>query len=620
MKRFLWSICLLLIGGTSMSGQAADRWQQRVSYQMEIDFDVKKHQYKGKQQLVYINNSPDQLDRVFYHLYFNAFQPGSMMDVRSRTITDPDRRVAARISSLKDDEIGYQKIISLKHNGTPVKFEVVGTILEVELNEPIAPNSSAIFDMTFEAQVPVQIRRSGRDNSEGIAYSMSQWYPKLVEYDYQGWHANPYVGREFHGVWGDFDVKITIDKDYTIGGTGYLQNPQEIGHGYEAAGTRVKTKGDRLTWHFIAPNVHDFMWGADPDYTHDRLVRKDGTVLHFFYQKNEKTEDNWKLLPEIMDLAFDNINATYGQYPYKQYSFVQGGDGGMEYPMATLITGERSLSSLVGVSVHELMHSWYQMVLGTNESLYAWMDEGFTSFASAAVMNFLRANNKIPGTVRKNPHVGSLPGFINFSMSGDEEPLSTHADHFTKNRAYGVAAYTKGSIVMYQLRYIMGHEAFYQGLLDYYDTWKFKHPNANDFFRVMEKASGLELDWYKEYMVNTTDLIDYGIGKVEATEDGKTKVTLQKNGRVPMPIDLLVTYKDGSQSFHNIALRIMRGNKPSPKEGVKMQIEEDWPWTHPNYELMLPVPIEEIEKIELDPNRGMADAILENNVYSQDKE
>ena len=171
--------------------------------------------------------------------------------------------------------------------------------------------------MEFLSQVPLQIRRTGRDNAEGIAYSMTQWYPKMCEYDYQGWHANPYVGREFHGIWGDFNVKITIDKKYVIGGTGYLQNPDEIGKGYEASGSSVQaSSGDKLTWHFIAPNVHDFAWAADQDYVHTSHQAKDGPMMHFFYQKNDKTTDNWEALPKIMDKAFTFINQHCGKYPY----------------------------------------------------------------------------------------------------------------------------------------------------------------------------------------------------------------------------------------------------------------------------------------------------------------
>ncbi len=594
-----------------------DRWQQRAEYKMEIDFNVKKHRYKGKQTLVYFNNSPEALDKVFYHLYFNAFQPGSMMDVRSTTIADPDRRVASRISKLEKDEIGYQEVKSLRHNGKAVSFKTVGTILEVSLNEAIPANSKATFEMEWEAQVPLQIRRSGRDNKEGIDYSMTQWYPKMCEYDYQGWHANPYVGREFHGIWGDFDVRIAIDRDYIIGGTGVLQNANEIGYGYEEKGTKVKRpKSKKLTWHFIGENVHDFAWAADPDYTHRKLQLKDGPLLHFLYQKNEKTEEVWERLPSIMETAFPFMNSKFGVYPYPQYTVIQGGDGGMEYPMATLITGHRNLSSLVGVTVHELFHSWYQMILGTNESLYPWMDEGFTSYGSNETMNYLKSKGLIPGaTPTENPHLNSLRGYANFAQSGSEEPLSTHADHFSLNSAYSVASYVKGEVFLYQLSYILGKEAFDQGVLDYFNTWKFKHPNPNDFIRIMEKASGLELDWYKEYMVNTTHTIDYAIESIKEA-GSKTEVTLRKVGKMPMPIDILVTEAGGKKTMYNIPLRMMRGEKTDGTLG-KLEVLEDWPWTHPEYKFELPIEMEKIVKIEIDPNHGMAETDIDNNVYEQ---
>ena len=250
-----------------------DRWQQKVKYAMEINVDVVTNRFTGKQKLEYTNNSPDTLKRVFYHLYWNAFQPNSMMDARSlelgktRVSGDPDwdSRVRDRISKLKENEIGYQKIRSLSMNGVSQKFDVRETILEVTLSKPILPKSKVVFDMDFETQVPMQIRRSGRDAANGVRYSMSQWYPKLCEYDQDGWHPTPYVAREFYGVWGDFEVKITIDKSYIIAGTGYLQNANQIGYGYETQGTKVtRPATDKLTWHFVAPNVHDFMWAADP--------------------------------------------------------------------------------------------------------------------------------------------------------------------------------------------------------------------------------------------------------------------------------------------------------------------------------------------------------------------
>jgi Peptidase family M1 domain len=619
-----------------------NRWQQAVDYTMVIDMDVKKHQYKGTQKLVYTNNSPDELKRVFYHLYFNAFQPGSMMDMRNITLGDSDPRVGSRIGNLKENEIGYQKIISLKQDGKEVAFEVAETILEVTLHTPIRPNSTVTFDMEYEAQVPVQIRRSGRDNAEGISYSMTQWYPKLCEYDYQGWHANPYVGREFHGVWGNFDVTINIDKNYLVGAGGYLQNPKEVGHGYESTGDKVnRPKGDKLSYHFKAPKVIDFAWTADPDYTHTTLKATDGPMMHFFYQKNKDTEEAWERLPAIMDKAFSYINKTYGKYHHDSYAFLQGGDGGMEYPMATLITGHRNLGSLVGVSVHELLHSWYQMQLASNESLYAWMDEGFTSYATDEVMNYLVKIGALGGKVEDNPQNGSYVGYANFALSGREEALSTHADHFTTNAAYGVGSYVKGAVFLHQLEYIIGEQAFDKGMLTYFDTWKFKHPNPNDFIRVMEKECDLELDWYKEYWINTTHTIDYGIKSIEGgkqrwdfstneagsqvieeekvkkkrKERKSTTITLTKAGVMPMPIDVVITLNDGKKMLYHIPLDIMRGAKKQEFSNMDYEVLEDWPWTNPTYELSIDIADSKIKKIEIDPSGRLADVALGNNGY-----
>tara|TARA_B000000441_G_C21710027_1_gene331834 strand:- start:420 stop:1070 length:651 start_codon:yes stop_codon:yes gene_type:complete len=203
----------------SMIAQPANYWQQEVDYTMNIDLNVKKHTFTGEQTLVYTNNSPDTLHQVFYHLYFNAFQPGSMMDTRSLTIADPDKRVGDRISKLKPDEQGYHHILSMTQDGEPLNYAAEETILKALLKKPLPPGGKATFKMTFESQVPVQIRRSGRDNAEGVDYTMTQWYPKMAEYDEDGWHPDPYVGREFYAPFGTFNVRITLPADYKIGGT-----------------------------------------------------------------------------------------------------------------------------------------------------------------------------------------------------------------------------------------------------------------------------------------------------------------------------------------------------------------------------------------------------------------
>ncbi|MDR9418994.1 M1 family metallopeptidase [Gracilimonas sp.] len=619
MKQLLSLFLTLILISTSLHAQNRDYWQQHVDYTMEIDVDAENHQYSGNQTLVYTNNSPDVLNRVYYHLYFNAFQPNSMMDIRSRTIEDPDGRVRDRILHLEDDEIGYQRVNSLTQDGQPVEYQTDGTVLVVELNDPIQPGESTTFEMEWDAQVPLQVRRSGRDNTEGVEFSMSQWYPKLAEYDHQGWHPNEYVGREFHAPFGNFDVKITIDKDYVLGGTGILQNPNEIGYGYEEEGAEVnRPSGDKMTWHFQAKNVIDFFWGADPDFKHVTAQVPDGPKLHFLYQQpavvegasedqNAQYTQNWEELVDYTIRAFEYANENFGEYPYPQYTNLQGGDGGMEYPMGTLITGGRSLGSLVGVMVHEMYHSWYQNVIATNESLYEWMDEGFTSFASAETMNHLFDRGA------DFPYAGSYRSYRFIVESGDEEPMVTHADHYNTNRAYSVAAYSKGAVFLGQISYIIGREDFRNGMKRYHDEWKLKHPTDLDFVEIMEKESGMILDWYYEYFVQTTKTIDYGIKSVVG-DANKTVVNMERIGLMPMPLDVVVEYTDGSSELFYIPLRMMRGEKPS-ESGISRTVLEDWPWVQPEYKITIDRASSDIKTITIDPSQRLADVNLENNSF-----
>lgn len=602
--------CMLAMMGTmSLLHAQTARWQQKVKYEMDVTMDVVKNQYKGTQKLHYTNNSPDTLHQAFYHLFYNAFQPNSMMDVRSRTIADPDRRVGDRIFNLKPEEIGTLKVNALSLNGKAVDFVHEETILEVNLDEPILPGQTVIFDMEFEGQVPLQVRRAGRDNAEGIRYSMSQWYPKMAAYDSRGWHANPYIGREFYGNFGDFDVKITIDKSYILGGTGYLRNANEIGHGYEDAGVKVPApKGNTLTWHFYAPGVHDFVWAADPKYTHEKVKMDNGTMVHFLYVKSEKTEENWAKLKGYTVDAITYMSENFGQYPYKQFSVIQGGDGGMEYPMATLITGHRNLRSLVGVTVHELIHMWYYGVLGFNEASEPWLDEGFTTWGTDVVMNAVFEKNE--GFVQE----GNYRSYFRLAQSGFEEPLTTHADHYNRNSAYGAATYTKGAVFVEQMSYIIGEENFRKGMKRMWNDWKFKHPTGHDVIRIMEKTSGLELDWYYDYFIASTKTIDYGVKSVEAEGD-QTKITLERIGMMPMPLDVVVTYQDGSQESIYLPMVIMRGEKPEEAGQPSRAMTVKWPWTNYTKEVMLSRPIGDVRSVEIDPSMRLADVERANNKF-----
>ena len=592
------------MGLTSLYGQNNFKyWQQHVDYTMEVKMDVNTFNYGGTQKLIYTNNSPDELEQVFYHLYYNAFQPGSEMDVRSITIADADSRVGDRISKLQKEDFGFLNIISLTQNKIPLKYTVVGTVLEVQLNKPIKSGESATFEMIFEGQVPPVIRRAGKNNREGVALSMAQWYPKMAEYDFEGWHADPYISREFHGVWGDFDVKLTLDKNYTVGGTGYLQNPNEIGHGYGIKET--KNDSDLLTWHFVAPNVHDFTWAADPNFIHDTLQVPNGPMLHFLYKKSLKRKytKHWKDLQiptsEIMQYYSKNV----GKYPYEQYSVIQGGDGGMEYGMCTLITGERSFESLLGVTAHEIGHTWFQFLIASNESKHPWLDEGFAEYTCTLI------ENTILGVETSEPMKRHFNRYFELALSGIEQPMSTHADRFAYNNSYSISTYSKGALVLAQLRYIIGEENFWDTLKKYYNDWAFKHPTPNNFIRCAEKISGLELEWFLTDWTQTTNTIDYGVKNAVALE-GQTVITLERIGLMPMPVEVQLLMKDGSKKEYYIPLQMMRGEKPLRNNETLLK---DWAWAYPEYRFSVDVNLENIESITIDVNKETADINKENN-------
>ena len=598
-------LTLLLVAFFSFT-VSAQYWQQKVDYTMSVELDAKTADYTGVQKLVYTNNSPETLSKVFYHLYFNAFRPGSDMAIRLKNGGDRNGRFKVNIDSLSAFQSGYLKVSSLRQDGVPAKIIESGTILEVTLNKPLASGASTLLDLEFNGHVPDLVRRAGKNSKEGVDFSMAQWYPKMSEYDVDGWNTDPYTGREFHGVWGDFDVKITLDKDYTVGGSGYLQNADKIGKGYSDR-KKAKTKKGKITWHFIAPNVHDFTFAADTDYIHDIYPGPNNVDLHFFYKNNPEIIENWKNLQPLTAELMAFFNEKVGPYPYKQYSVIHGGDGGMEYAMLTLITGNRKFGSLVGVTAHEMAHSWFQHVLATNETKHEWMDEGFTSFISTL------GTNKVLKVEKDFPHEGSYNGYFRLAKSGVEQPQSTNANRYHYNFAYESTAYSKGAVFLGQLGYIIGRDNLYKTLQAYYNEFKFKHPVPNDIRRIAERVSGIQLRWYLTDWTQTTNTIDYGITSVEA-EENATRISLERKGLMPMPLDVLIQYKNGTQEVHYIPITLMRGEKENPY-GLSWSVKKDWSWADPNYSFSINRSLEEIELITIDPTYYMADIDRENNIY-----
>lgn len=610
MKKILLIVCFqwLLM---PVFGQTPGYWQQHVDYTMDIDVDATKFQYDGKMKLVYSNASPDDLSTVYFHLYYEAFQPGSAMDHRLQNIKDPDSRMmttdqngkkVSKISLLKPEDIGFQKIKSLRQNGKNLTFTLEGTILKVQLAEMLKSGQKAVFEMEWQAQIPSIIRRGGKHSVEGIDFSMTQWYPKMAHYDAYGWHLDEYIGREFVAPFGNYDVKIHLPKEYIIGSSGELQNPKEV-LGYDQ-NAQPKVKNGKATWHFKAENILDFAWAADKDFEVSKKTVKNGPTLYFLHQKDQEIKEIWQKAAPITVSFFEFMSENFGQYPWKTYTIVQGGDGGMEYGTVTLVTGKRNLESLVGVIFHEVAHSWYQQMFAINETVHEWMDEGFTSYAHQLADIHL-SGKPIP----PNPNPEAYADYFRLAKSGIEEPMSLLADHYNYNYAYSIQAYVKGQVYLIQLGYIIGEENLKKTFHEFYRTWKFKHPSPKDFTRIAERISGLNLKTYDNLFINTTRTIDYAVKSIN-----QKTIELENLSNFEMPMDVLVEFEDGSKTLYYIPTLSLRGEKPVENlpiyQGISRKTLSPWAWTQPVYTFEAE---KAVKSVEIDPTKRLADIDDSNN-------
>ena len=582
--------------------QGQNYWQQKADYKISVDVNVKNNKYRGYQEIRYTNNSRDTLNKIFFHLYFNAFRPESDMAERLISADDSNKRFNVNLKNLKPEEQGYLEVSNIKQDNFNLNSDVSDTILEIILANPLLPGETSLFTMDFKGQIPIIIRRAGRDSPMGVKYSMAQWYPKISEYDYEGWNTAPYTGREYHGVWGNFDVSIEIDEEYIVAASGYLQerDPNDIKLGVRSGKKRI--------WNFIAPKVHDFTWAADPDYIHDIFEGPNGVKLNFYYKDDPKILQNWKILQPITAELMKFFNENIGIYPYNQYSVVQGGDGGMEYSMLTLIDSGEDLIPLISVTSHELAHAWFQGVLATNEMKHEWMDEG-----SASYFGELGESHVLDIDFHPLYTKGAYQDYISLANSGQEMPQSTNANRYQFNRAYEDTAYDKGFVFLSQLRYIIGDEAFKKTIKNYYNTYKFTHPLPNDLRRIAEQSSGILLNWYLTDWTQTTNKINYAINKIEKNKN-KSVITLERIGLMPMPLEVLLSYKDGSEEYYYIPISLMRGEKEQPKYAKSWIQLNDWSWAYKKYSFEIDRKFESIKSVDINPTGLIGDTDNLNDI------
>lgn len=600
-------------------------WQQHVKYDIDVRLIDSVHTLEGKLKVVYTNNSPDTLREVYFHLYYLAFQPGSMMDVNARKLNAA--RIWERISNLKPEEQGKYSFSRITVDAQHAPNEIQGTVLRVVLPYPLLPGAKTAIELDYVEQIPKQTRRGGWMSSEGVEYSMAQWYPKLAEYDEEGWHTQEYIGREFYGVWGDFDVAITLPSTFTVAATGQCMNPLEVGHGYEriARGERsgqqmpIDTPG-MTTWKFRARTVHDFAWTADKLYVHDWTTWRDSITIHAIYKTSVLSY--WKNALRYTEHALETYSQLYGDYPYRDFYNTHAGDGGMEYPQLIMNTGFRSEQSLAGVTAHEVAHQWFYGILANNESREAYLDEGFTSFATTIAMKRLFGeHSELPGQERSwldwlipkfSNKSDNYRSYLSLAHAGYEEPLDLPHDWAREDVNAG-QAYSKQQAILSMLEYTLGDSVFAVGMRRYFDRWKFKHPKLRDFQKVMEETAHTDLDWFFDQWYRTTRTIDYaitGLSSAEAPGGYRTTVRLKNKELGVMPIDLTLTYADGSKDNASIPLGFRhKTGYLKPDQSLYFPV---WDWVDPSYEGSVITP-KRVTVAEIDTSLRLQDLNRLNN-------
>lgn len=570
-------------------------WQQQVDYSIQANVDDKKSQLTGNQSITYFNNSQDTLKEIYFHLYWNAFRKGSHAFERQANLSN------AELIDYKQEDLGEISVQSLTIDKEVHTMNVFESIGQVKLKKELLPGKSVVITMSFVSKIPACINRAGKNNTAGTDFTFTQWHPKICRYDDMGWHTDPYFGREFAGTFGKYSVDILCDSSYIVAGTGLLKDKSYQSKGWKSK-TISSTNQSLEKWSFTASNVHDFAFALDKDWQHEELIL-DGISFHYFY--NIKYKDAWKSLIQNWPKAYEICKREFGNYPYEQFSFIQAGEGYMEYPMCTML--EASRSDFFSTACHEFMHNYFYGMFGTDENLYHWMDEGLTSYAEERISNV--------NDLSKNPTSGAISNYSWITDMFIEEPISTAANHFDSDYPYYNAAYYKGQLFPELIRYMIGDSVMRAGFKRFYSKWKFKHPDPNDFVKTFEDASQLELSWFQNYWLNTTKKIDLSIDSVFKSDQGISIIF--KNKGIPMPLEFSVQLKNGDKKYFYVPLDLTNNLKSDFLRPTS--VLNKWSCASPKYSITLStVKWKEVESITIDPDGFLPDVNLENNRFQKE--
>jgi Peptidase family M1 domain len=540
---------------TGSGRPGAKYWQQRADYRISATLDSARNELRGRETIHYVNHSPDALPYLWLFLEQNLCAPNSI----TNTLNQPPLAFADVSFDFSCGAFrGGLTLDSATVGGAPARKSVYGTTMRIDLSTPLAPGASV--DLRFAWRFSVPEMGGGRMGHDGPLYELGQWYPRMAVYDdVRGWNHEPYIGAgEFYLEYGSFDVELTVPPSYLVAATGVLRNPEQvltaaqrsrlalarradtavaIVTAAEAGNPRATRPGSGpFTWRFTADSVRDFAWAAAPNWRWE-ASSVDGILVETLYRSSA---DKWVEAHRMARSTIQYFSRQWFRYPYPHATTVEGPVGGMEYPMLTFVPNNSTREAQQWALAHEFGHEWFPMVVGSNERLYPWMDEGFNTFIDLHNTALYFAGTPYGDTIESNPlHLAAI-----HSIPGQEQPLISNP---TEVRDLMWVGYQKPALMLQTLRFeVMGQERFDAAFREYIRAWAFKHPTPADFFRVMRDASGMELDWFWRGWIFTTARLDQAVDGVTTTPAGETSVVLTNRGTMVMPAELRLTWDDGS--------------------------------------------------------------------------
>ena len=589
-------------------------WQNRADYKISASLDESKNEVKGSVVMTYSNNSPQALSYLWLQLEQNLFNPSSRGFAKL-----PASGRSRYGNSLSEFPGGFKlelvKVMDEAGKDLPLDTVVSDTRMQIRLAKALASKAKMQVRIDYSYVVPEHgADRTGWVNTaKGRIFSMAQWYPRVCVYDdIRGWNSDPYLGpSEFYLEYGDFDVSVTVPSDHVVVASGELTNPQEVLTSdqlkrYQEAKASTKTvvikkqeeignpattvKKPSLTWKYKIFNTRDFAWASSKAFIWDgakiSLPSGKAAFAQSAYPVESATPNGWTRSTEFTRTSIENYSKRWFEFPYPAAVNVASNVSGMEYPGIVFCGWKDVGEDLWGVTDHEFGHTWFPMIVGSNERRYGWMDEGFNTF-----INEISSGDFNKGEFQQAPMNGLMAGR---RMTGQQAEKVFLTPDGMQEGNIGINLYAKPGYALYLLRsHILGAKRFDYALRKYVADWAYKHPTPWDFFRSIESSTGEDLYWFWKGMILENYKLDQAITNVETAEGGVV-VSLMNKDQMAMPVILEVTRASGKVIQKILPVEI---------------------WQHDaTYDVRTPT-TEKVRKVVIDPGMVYPDGVRENNVW-----